>query len=90
MTGELGPAARALLDAAREGLSPDAAAVRWVRTRVAAAGGAAGATAAGTTLGVKLGAVVLTVAVAAGAGWLVRRGGRAVVVTHRVELASSP
>jgi len=46
--GGLGPEARALLDAAREGLSPDPAAVRRVHARIhVAAGGAA----AGTALG---------------------------------------
>ena len=50
--GELGPSARALLDAAREGLSPDAAAVARVRANVGAATGAgAGALSLGTKLG---------------------------------------
>jgi len=39
MTTELGPAARALLDAARRGMSPDAAATRRVRAKIAAAVG---------------------------------------------------
>src|SRR5690606_5776596 len=49
MTHELGPEARALLDAAREGLGPDAAAIRRMRAGIDAsiAGGAAGAGAAG-------------------------------------------
>ena len=90
MNDELGPAARALLDAAREGLSPDAAAVRRVRARIGVAGGAAGGAAAATTLGVKLAVVALAVAVAAGVGWLAKRSGAAPVVTPKVELASSP
>ena len=57
--------ARSLLDAAREGLSPDAAAVRrvYARIQVATAGAAAG-----TAIGVKLGlAALIIAAVAAGA-----------------------
>lgn len=61
----LSPQARSLLDAAREGLSPDAAAVRRVYARIHAA--TAGA-AAGTAIGVKLGlAALIIAAVAAGA-----------------------
>jgi hypothetical protein len=70
----LGPEARALLDAAREGLSPDAAAVRRVHARVHAvvAGGAA-AGAAGNALGIKLGAVAVIAAIAVGAVVVARR-----------------
>jgi len=46
MTSELGPTARSLLDAARAGLSPDAAAIRRVRAGLDAT---LGATAASTT-----------------------------------------
>lgn len=70
--GGLGPEARALLDAAREGLSPDPAAVRRVHARIHAATGGA---AAGTALGVKLGVVALVVAgVIVGAAVYSRRG----------------
>jgi hypothetical protein len=58
--GGLGPEARALLDAARDGLSPDAAAVRRVHARIHVATG--GAAAAGTALGVKLGLFALVTA----------------------------
>lgn len=54
MTNELGPEARTLLEAAREGLGPDAAAIRRMRAKIDAsiAGGAAGAGAgAGTGSG---------------------------------------
>jgi len=52
MTHELGPEARALLDAAREGLGPDAAAIRRMRAKIDAsiASGAAG-TGAGSGAG---------------------------------------
>lgn len=71
MIDELGPQARALLDAAREGLSPDAAAVQRVRAQISVATGGA---AAGTALGVKLGVVVLVGAIAVGIGFLAIRG----------------
>jgi hypothetical protein len=61
MIEQLGPEARALLDAAREGLSPDPAAVRRVRARIASGGAAAG-----TAIGVKLGVVAVIAAVAVG------------------------
>jgi hypothetical protein len=67
MIDGLGPQARALLDAAREGLSPDAAAVQRVREQISVATGGA---AAGTALGVKLGVVVLVGAIAVGIGFL--------------------
>lgn len=73
MTGmdELGPEARALLDAAREGLSPDPAAVRRVHGRIhAAATGAA----AGTALGIKLGVAGLVAALAIGGALYLRHG----------------
>jgi hypothetical protein len=71
--GGLGPEARALLDAAREGLSPDPAAVRRVHARIHAATG--GAAAAGIALGVKLGLIALVAAgVVAGTAAYSRRG----------------
>jgi len=80
---ELGPEARRLLDAAREGMSPDAAAMRRVRARV---GVATGSTAVGTALGIKL-AVALVASVAVGVGvYLVRSSPPA---APRAELMSS-
>ncbi len=61
---QLGSAARALLDAARDGLGPDAAAVSRVRAKVSAATGA-GAT---TALAIKLGVVGVALALAVGLG----------------------
>ena len=66
---QLGSAARALLDAARDGLAPDAAAVRRVRAKVAASTGAG--VAAG--LAMKLGVVGVIAALAVGAGVLASR-----------------
>jgi hypothetical protein len=86
MIEELGPEARALLDAARHGLSPDAAAVRRVRAKVHLAAG--GAT-AGSALAVKLGIVAVVAAVVAGAGvYVTRRSTAALAPT--VVLASPP
>lgn len=48
---ELSPSARALLDAAREGMSPDAAAIARVRGKVSAAAGGAAASALAIKLG---------------------------------------
>ena len=67
---ELGPEARALLDAAREGLSPDPAAIRRVHGRIAAASVGA---AAGTALGVKLGIAGVIAALAIGGAVYLRR-----------------
>jgi len=80
MMHELGPESRALLDAAREGLGPDAAAIQRMRAKIGAAiaaGGATGAAAgagaetgagAGSgALAVKLGAIALAAAIAVGA-----------------------
>ena len=61
---QLGSAARSLLDAAREGLGPDAAAVSRVRAKVGAAAGAGAATA----IAIKLGVVGVIAALAIGAG----------------------
>ncbi len=86
--GGLGPEARALLDAAREGLSPDPAAVRRVHARIHVATG--GAAAAGTALGVKLALLALVAAgVVAGAGAYGRRGPTAVPLPA-IELANPP
>jgi hypothetical protein len=78
MTHELGPGSRALLDAAREGLGPDPAAIRRMRAKIDAsiAGGAAGAGAAtgGGALAVKLGVACVIAALAAGALLYARRG----------------
>jgi len=84
MTEELGPEARALLDAARQGLSPDAAAVSRVRAKLGAATGGA---AAGTAIGAKLGIMALVAGVAAGA-WMYARRDTTTAIAPRVELAS--
>ena len=84
MIEELGPEARALLDAAREGMSPDAAAVRRVRARIEVAVGGA---AAGTAMGVKLGILAFVAAVGAGAGLYLTRGSAA-AMAPAIELAS--
>ena len=60
--GELSASARALLDAARDGLTPDAAAIRRVRDKVAA-GTAVGA---GVALALKLGVLSVIAAIAVG------------------------
>ncbi|HEU0033142.1 MAG TPA: hypothetical protein VFQ53_21060 [Kofleriaceae bacterium] len=76
MKDDLGSASRALLDAAREGLSPDAAAIARMRSRIDAAvvtAGAGTATAATTTLATKLGLVGITLALVAGAVLYARR-----------------
>jgi hypothetical protein len=84
VTEELGAEARALLDAAREGMSPDAAAVSRVRARISVA--TAGA-AAGTAIGLKLGLFAVVAAIAVGAGvYATRRAPTA--VAPRVELAN--
>lgn len=57
MTDELGPGSRMLLDAARDGMSPDAAAIRRMRANIAAAtggGAASGGSSGGGVLGGKL------------------------------------
>jgi hypothetical protein len=83
--GSLGPDARALLDAARDGLSPDAAAVRRMRGKIQLATGGA----AGTAIAIKLALLALVVVAAVGAGVVLDR--RATVAeVPRVELASPP
>lgn len=80
MTEQLSPTARALVDAARDGLGPDAATIRRMRANITTAVGggaaAAGSVAAGkTALGIKLailavvaGAIVGVVALTRGPG----------------------
>ena len=64
MTGEgLSPAARALLDAARDGMAPDAASITRMRAKVASTAGAT----ATTAIAIKLGLVALVATLAAGA-----------------------
>ena len=67
--GELSASARALLDAARDGLTPDAAAVRRVRDKVAAGAGAG----AGLALALKLGLASVIAVVVVGAAVHVSR-----------------
>jgi len=79
----LGPEARALLDAARDGLSPSPTAIHRVRAKV---GASAAAGTAGATLAVKLGLVVVIAASAVGAGvYASKRGPDSEV--PRIELA---
>lgn len=75
MTTELGPAARALLDAARRGMSPDAAATRRIRAKIATAVGRGGAAATSMKLAVggKIAVVSVVAAVLTGA-YLYARG----------------
>jgi hypothetical protein len=92
MTHELGPEARALLDAAREGLGPDAAAIQRMRAKIDAsiAGGAGAAGAGAGSLAVKLGVVAVIAALAVGAiGVIVagRRGEEA--IEPRIELPAA-
>lgn len=67
----LGSDARALIDAARAGLSPDAAAVRRVHAGVR--GAVTSGALAGTALAAKLGIVAIVVTIAAGAALYARR-----------------
>jgi hypothetical protein len=83
--GSLGPDARALLDAARDGLAPDAAAMRRMRGKIELAAGGA----AGTAIGIKLALLAVVVAVGVGAGVVATRW-PAVAIAPRVELASPP
>lgn len=96
MTQELGPAARALLDAAREGLGPDAAAVRRMRGKIeVAVGVGAGAGAGIGALLAKVGVGAIVVALVAGAVVYGRRRDDAVaprieLPTRRAETAAPP
>jgi hypothetical protein len=78
----LGPEARALLDRAREGMTPDAAAVRRVRGKI----GASAAGAGGLGLAVKLGMLLVGAVFVAGVGFSMRSS-REAAVAPRVELA---
>jgi hypothetical protein len=100
MNHELGPEARSLLDAARGGLGPDAAAIRRMRAKIdasiAGGGAAAGASAQASTgaaagggagvsgLAVKLGAAVVAATLAIGAVVYVRGRGDAPASEPRV------
>ena len=85
--GGLGPEARALLDLAREGLSPDAAAIHRMRGKLGAA--TAGA-AAGMTLGIKLMLVSVAIAIAGGAGLYLRRDRVSAIAPPAIELGMLP
>ena len=83
----MSPEARALLEAAREGLSPSPAAIHRIRAKVGASAAAAGA--GGTALALKLGLLSVVAVVAIGAGvYATRRGPEPVV--PRLELAAAP
>jgi hypothetical protein len=79
---ELSPTARALLDAARDGLGPDAETIRRMRHGIDA-GVAAGA--AGTALAVKLAVVAVVAAIVAG-GLVYRGRDRDQLASPRLEL----
>ncbi len=87
MTGEgLSPAARALLDAARDGMTPDAAAIGRMRAKVASAAGTATTTAT-AAIAFKLGIVAVVATLAAGAAIY---GNRARTVTPpQIELPAT-
>jgi hypothetical protein len=82
---ELGPSARALLDAARPGMSPDAAAIKRMRAKVDAT--VAGGTAAGFTAA-KVGLFGLVCALAIGIGIYASRAG-SVDAPPRIDLPST-
>jgi outer membrane biosynthesis protein TonB len=84
--GSLGPDARALLEAARDGLAPEAAAVRRMRANIQLTAGGAAGTAIGIKLALLAVAVVAVVAVV-GAGVALTRG-PTLAVAPRVELAT--
>ena len=87
MSHPLGPVARALVQAARDGLGPDAAAAARVRARVASAvgGGTGSATAAGAA---RLAAAIGVAGLVAGGG-LVVRGHHAAEPTTPIAATSS-
>jgi hypothetical protein len=82
MTTELGPAARALLDTARRGMSPDAAATRRVRAKIATAigPGAVAATSVKLAIGGKI-AMVSVLAAALTGAYLYARGDEQAIAT---------
>ncbi len=84
MTGEgLSPAARALLDAARDGMGPDAAAIARMKVKVVSTAGAT----ATTAIAIKLGIVAVVATLAAGAAIY---GNRSRAVTPpRIELTAT-
>lgn len=79
---QLGSAARALLDAARDGLGPDADAVRRVRAKV----GASAAAGTGVALAIKLGIFGVVAALAIGAGIYTTSSRPSVPVTPAIAL----
>lgn len=83
MSAELGPSARALLAAARQGMTPDAAVLARVRGRVGASVGAATATATAVkmSLAAKLTIAVLAVGAVAGGVAVVSSAGGATAET---------
>jgi len=91
MTTELGPAARALLDAARRGMSPDAAATRRVRANIAAAVGRGAGAAASAKLaaGGKIAIVGVVAAALTGAYLYARADEPAVVALPHVTVTES-
>jgi len=84
MTGEgLSPAARALLDAARDGMGPDAAGIARMKAKVVSTAGAT----ATTAIALKLGIVAVIATLAAGAAIY---GNRSRAVTPpRIELTAT-
>ena len=92
MTTELGPTARALLDAARRGMSPDAAATRRIRAKIATAvgRGAMTATSAKIAAGAKIAIVGAVAAALAGAYLYARAHEQAVVAIPHVTAIESP
>ncbi|MCW5807437.1 MAG: hypothetical protein KIT31_34085 [Deltaproteobacteria bacterium] len=89
MRDDLGPDARALLDAARDGFGPDPAAIARMRGKIGlAVGGGAAATAAGagTSLAVKLTLLGAVIATVVGAGLYARSSSDDIVA----EVAAAP
>lgn len=83
MTDPLSPETRRLLDLARDGLSPDAAAIRRMRAKVAVG------TTAGTGLALKL-VLALALTTAAGVGIALRRTSSPPPSEPRISLTSQP
>jgi hypothetical protein len=91
MTTELGPTARALLEAARRGMSPDAAATQRIRAKIATAvgGGAVAATSVKLTVGAKIALVGALAAALAGAYLYARAGEQTIVAIPQVAVIES-
>jgi hypothetical protein len=90
MPSELSPEARALLDAAREGLGPDAAMLTRVRSKIdtAIAGGGSGATvSSGISVGAKL-SILSVIALVIGGAMLLRGGDDDAMTSPALELAA--